>query len=94
VVTTSRYHQADVTDLASMAAVVAGREPLAAYLALPPSVFPAAVSALHRAGTAPRSILVPEKPFSEELAGAIELNHLLSASIPSRRSSASTISSP
>ena len=48
--TSSRYHQADVTDPASMAAVVAGREPLAAYLALPPSVFPGAVSALHHAG--------------------------------------------
>jgi glucose-6-phosphate 1-dehydrogenase len=82
VVTTSRYHQADVTDPASMATVVAGGEPLAAYLALPPSVSPAAVSALHRAGTAPRSILVLEKPFSEDLAGAIELNRLLSSLYP------------
>ena len=82
VVTTSRYHQADVTDPASMAAVVPGREPLAAYLALPPSVLPGAVSALHRAGTPPRSIVVLEKPFSEDLAGAIELNHLLSNLYP------------
>src|SRR5215471_12801388 len=78
VVATSRYHQADVTDPSSMVAVVQGPEPLAAYLALPPSVFPGAVSALHRAGTAPGSVVVLEKPFGEDLAGAIELNRLLS----------------
>jgi glucose-6-phosphate 1-dehydrogenase len=65
-----------------LAAVVAGGEPLAAYLALPPSVFPAAVSALHRAGTTRRSMIVLEKPFSEDLAGALELNHLLSELYP------------
>ena len=82
VVATSRYHQADVTDPSSMAAVVQGAEPLAAYLALPPSVFPGAVSALHRAGTAPRSIVVLEKPFGEDLSGAIALNRLLSRLYP------------
>ena len=79
VVATSRYHQADVTDASSMAAVVQGPVPLAAYLALPPSVFPGAVSALHRAGAAPHSVVVLEKPFGEDLARAIELNHLLSS---------------
>ena len=53
VVATSRYHQADVTDSSSMAAVVQGREPLAAYLALPPFVFPGAVPARCRLDTAP-----------------------------------------
>src|SRR5262245_61880579 len=38
VVAISRYHQADVTDPTSMAVVLPDREPLAAYLALPPSV--------------------------------------------------------
>jgi glucose-6-phosphate 1-dehydrogenase len=75
----SRYHQVDVTDPSRMAAVAQGPEPLAAYLALPPSVFPGAVSALHRAGTAPGSIVALEKPFGEDLAGAIELNRLLSS---------------
>jgi glucose-6-phosphate 1-dehydrogenase len=42
------------------------------------SVFAGAPSALHRARTAPRSIVVLEKPFGEDLAGAIELNHILS----------------
>src|SRR5215475_135869 len=79
VAATSRYHQADVTDPSSMTAVVRGPEPLAAYLALPPSVFPGAVSALHRAGTAAGSIVVLEKPFGEELGAAIALNRLLSS---------------
>src|SRR5262245_32871688 len=63
VVASSRYYQADVTDPSSMAALVEGPEPLAVYLALAPSVFPGAVSALHRAGAAPHSVVVLEKPF-------------------------------
>jgi glucose-6-phosphate 1-dehydrogenase len=82
VVAGSRYHRANVTDPSSMAAVVQTGEPLAAYLALPPSVFPGAVTALHRAGTAPGSIVALEKPFGEDLAGAIELNRLLSSLYP------------
>ncbi|HEY2527149.1 MAG TPA: glucose-6-phosphate dehydrogenase [Xanthobacteraceae bacterium] len=82
VAATSAYHQANVTDPSSMTAVVKGPEPLAAYLALPPSVFPGAVRALHRAGTAPGSIVVLEKPFGEDLDGAIELNRLLSSFYP------------
>jgi len=78
----SRYHQADVTDASRMTAVAQGREPLAAYLALPPFVFPGAVSALHRAGTAQGSIVVLEKPFGESLGEAIELNRLLSTLYP------------
>ncbi|MDQ7905566.1 glucose-6-phosphate dehydrogenase [Phytohabitans sp. ZYX-F-186] len=77
IVNASHYHRADVTDPTSMAAVLPGGDPVAAYLALPPSIFPAAVTALHRAGGAAGSIVVLEKPFSEDLAGAIELNRLL-----------------
>lgn len=76
------YHRANVTDPSSMTAVVQGGEPLAAYLALPPSVFPGAVKALHRAGTAPGSIVVLEKPFGEDLAEATELNRLLAGLYP------------
>jgi glucose-6-phosphate 1-dehydrogenase len=79
VAASSRYHQADVTDPSGMAAVARSGEPLAAYLALPPSVFPGAVTALHSAGTAPGSIVVLEKPFGEDLGEAIELNRLLSS---------------
>jgi glucose-6-phosphate 1-dehydrogenase len=84
VVAAARYHRADVTDPASMAAVLGDGGPVAAYLALPPSLFPAAVTALHRAGTAPGSTVVLEKPFSEDLTGAIELNQLLSGLYPER----------
>jgi glucose-6-phosphate 1-dehydrogenase len=80
----SRYHQADVADQSSMATVVQGRQPLAAYLALPPSIFSGAVSALHGAGIAPGSIVALEKPFGQDLGEAIDLNRLLSSLYPER----------
>ena len=40
VVSASSYHQADVADIPSVAEVIAGDEPVAAYLALPPAVSP------------------------------------------------------
>jgi glucose-6-phosphate 1-dehydrogenase len=43
------YRRADVTDAPEVAAAVAGDGPAAAYLALPPVVFPAAVRALRDA---------------------------------------------
>ncbi|MBO0765075.1 MAG: glucose-6-phosphate dehydrogenase [Hyphomicrobiaceae bacterium] len=82
VVANARYWEGDVTNPSSMAAVVQGREALAAYLALPPSVFPGAVTALNRAGTAPGSIVVLEKPFGQDLREAAELNRLLSKLYP------------
>jgi len=71
------YQQADVTDAPGVAAVVAGDAPVAAYLALPPVVFPAAVSALRDAPLPPGSRIVLEKPFGEELGDAVRLNQLL-----------------
>jgi glucose-6-phosphate 1-dehydrogenase len=82
VVSASDYHRADVTDPAAMTAVTAGAGPIAAYLALPPSIFAATVSALHVAGLAQGSSIVLEKPFGEDLAEATELNALLSRVIP------------
>ena len=82
IVSASQYRQADVTDPGSVAAVVASDEPVAAYLALPPAVFPAAVSALHDAGLPPGSRIVLEKPFGEDLHDAIELNRLLAETLP------------
>jgi glucose-6-phosphate 1-dehydrogenase len=78
VVSASEYQRADVTDPTALTPVIAGGEPVAAYLALPPSVFAATVSALHTAVLAPGSSLVLEKPFGEDLAEATELNSLLS----------------
>jgi len=82
VVEASRYHQADVTDPAAVAAVIAGDGPLAAYLALPPAVFPAAVSALQEAGLPAGSRIVLEKPFGEDRHSATELNRLLAGFLP------------
>ena len=76
------YRQADVTDPASVAGVIAGDEPVACYLALPPAVFPAAVSALHDAGLPAGSRIVLEKPFGEDLASAVGLNRLLADTLP------------
>jgi glucose-6-phosphate 1-dehydrogenase len=84
VVSASSYYRADATDPVALAPVIEAGEPLAAYLALPPFVFAPAVAALHRAGVTERSIVVLEKPFSESLAGAIELNRLLAELYPER----------
>jgi glucose-6-phosphate 1-dehydrogenase len=73
----SVYQQADVTDPQSVAAAVAGNGPVAAYLALPPAVFPAAVTALRDCRLPEGSRVVLEKPFGEDLASAVELNRLL-----------------
>jgi glucose-6-phosphate 1-dehydrogenase len=78
------YQQADVTDPAAVAGVIAGDEPVACYLALPPAVFPGAVSALHDAGLPPGSRLVLEKPFGEDQASAVELNQMLADTLPER----------
>ncbi|MFB7476989.1 glucose-6-phosphate dehydrogenase [Kitasatospora sp. NPDC056184] len=82
VAASARYLRADVTDPADVAAVVAGDGPVAVYLALPPALFPAAVSALHRAGLPAGSRIVLEKPFGEDLASARELNRLIAELVP------------
>jgi glucose-6-phosphate 1-dehydrogenase len=84
VVANAEYRETDVTDPAELTDLVsgAGAEPVAAYLALPPSVFAPTVSALHAAGLPPGSSIVLEKPFGENLAEAIELNTLLTDVLP------------
>ncbi|MFI7612025.1 glucose-6-phosphate dehydrogenase [Nonomuraea terrae] len=77
-----RYRQADATDAADVASLVAGDGPVAVYLALPPAIFPRTVTALHQAGLPPGSRLVLEKPFGEDLDSAVELNRLLSGVLP------------
>ncbi len=79
VLRSSHYRRLDLGDAATVAACVAGDGPVAAYLALPPSVFPLAVRALHSAGLPTGSRVVLEKPFGEDLASAIELNRLLAS---------------
>ncbi|MFH8369843.1 glucose-6-phosphate dehydrogenase [Streptomyces sp. NPDC018031] len=84
VVASADYRKADVTDPSDVAAVVAGDDPVAVYLALPPALFPPTVTALHGAGLPPDSRVVLEKPFGEDLAGAEELNRLLAGLVPER----------
>ncbi|KUN92272.1 glucose-6-phosphate dehydrogenase [Streptomyces caeruleatus] len=82
VVDGARYVRADVTSSADIAAAVAGDGPVAVYLALPPALFPRAVTALHEAGLPKGSRVVLEKPFGEDLASARELNGLLADLVP------------
>jgi glucose-6-phosphate 1-dehydrogenase len=84
VVAASEYRQADVRDPVSVAAAVAGDEPVAAYLALPPLVFPSAVRALRDAGLPAGSRVVLEKPFGEDLASATSLNKLIAEAMSER----------
>jgi len=82
VVAESRYRRADIGDPASVAAVIGADQPVAAYLALPPAVFPAAVCGLHEAGLPAGSRIVLEKPFGEDTGSAIALNKLLAGVAP------------
>jgi glucose-6-phosphate 1-dehydrogenase len=78
VVRSLRYRPVDITDSASVASLLQpGRGPVAAYLALPPALFPATVTALGSVGLARGSRVALEKPFGEDLASAIALNRLL-----------------
>jgi glucose-6-phosphate 1-dehydrogenase len=79
-----RYRRIDLADPASVAACLAGEGPVAVYLALPPAVFPTAVSALHQAGLPDDSQVVLEKPFGEDLDSARALNRLLSELVDER----------
>jgi glucose-6-phosphate 1-dehydrogenase len=76
------YRRVDFNDPGTVAAVMAAAgggasEPVAAYLALPPAVFPPAVAALGAIGLPEGSRIVLEKPFGEDLQSAIALNALL-----------------
>ncbi|MBV9915708.1 MAG: glucose-6-phosphate dehydrogenase [Solirubrobacterales bacterium] len=76
-VRSSRYQRLDLGDPARVTACLAGEGPVAVYLALPPAVFPIAVSALHQAGLPAESQVILEKPFGEDLESARALNRLL-----------------
>jgi hypothetical protein len=64
-----RYRRADVTDPNGVGEVLrsVGSKPIAAYLALPPGVFPPAVRSLAAAGLSDGSRIALEKPFGEDL---------------------------
>ncbi|MGN6377805.1 MAG: glucose-6-phosphate dehydrogenase [Gaiellales bacterium] len=83
-VRSSRHQRLDFGDPSTVAACLAGGDPAAVYLALPPAVFPAAVSALHRAGLPAESQVVFEKPFGEDLESARSLNALVADLVDER----------
>jgi glucose-6-phosphate 1-dehydrogenase len=82
VVSMCSYLRADAADRQSVAEAVAGDGPVAVYLALPPSVFPGAVQAIHDAGLPDGSRIVLEKPFGVDLDSAVKLNQLLAEVVP------------
>jgi glucose-6-phosphate 1-dehydrogenase len=82
VASAARYLRADAADPASVGAAIGDDQPVAAYLALPPGVFPGTVSALHGAGLPDGSRIVLEKPFGEDLTSAVSLNRLLADTVP------------
>ena len=73
-----RYRSVDVADARSVTALFYDRDaPAAAYLALPPSLFPETVTALTEVGLPAGSRIVLEKPFGKDLESAVALNRLL-----------------
>ena len=77
------YRRAEATDSSQLVeALKPNREPIIAYLALPPSVFLPTLQALAGASLAEGSRVVIEKPFGEDLASAQALNRLVHQSFP------------
>ncbi|PZG02446.1 glucose-6-phosphate dehydrogenase [Micromonospora deserti] len=73
-----RYRRADVTDAGQLSAALADLSgPAAVYLALPNTIFQAAVRALTASALPAGSRLVVEKPFGAGLADARQLNEAI-----------------
>ena len=71
------YRPIDLDDPAGVAEVLRGAgddRALVVYLALPPALFSPALRAVRAAGLPPGSRVAVEKPFGEDLAGAVALN--------------------
>ncbi len=78
------YRRLDLCDPSGVAEVLraAGDDrALVVYLALPPALFPPALEALRAAGLPPGSRVAVEKPFGEDLAGAVALNAQLAGTV-------------
>jgi glucose-6-phosphate 1-dehydrogenase len=79
-----RYRQVDFDDPDTVARAIhasvsddSSAGPIAAYLALPPRVYAKAITALRAVELSPDSRIAVEKPFGEDLDGAVDLNALL-----------------
>jgi glucose-6-phosphate 1-dehydrogenase len=63
------YHRADVNDREQIKDALGPlREPVVAYLALPPALFAPTIEAISGIGLPEGSRIVLEKPFGEDLA--------------------------
>jgi glucose-6-phosphate 1-dehydrogenase len=80
VVRALRYRRVELERPAEVAGVL-GDEPVAAYLALPPDLFPAAVRSIADAGLPAGGRIVLEKPFGASLDAAVALNRLLAEAV-------------
>jgi len=79
------YHQADVTDPEQLGrAIGGGADPVAVYLAPPPTVFKSVLQGLVGLRLPTDSRIVIEKPFGQNLASARELNELIRPAFPER----------
>jgi glucose-6-phosphate 1-dehydrogenase len=77
------YHRADVSDREQVARALGPlREPVVAYLALPPAAAAPAIETLSGVGLPEGSRIALEKPFGEDLASAQDLNRLLHQIFP------------
>lgn len=77
-VSSLRYRSVDLDQRDSVASLIdAGSGPVAAYLALPPKVFPDAVTTLGAVDLPWGSRIAVENPFGEDLESAVRLNRLL-----------------
>jgi glucose-6-phosphate 1-dehydrogenase len=75
-----RYIRGDNTDPATFQALrkeLGGAQRPAFYMAIPPSIFPAVVDQLAKAGCASGARVILEKPFGHDLHSAQELNRIL-----------------
>jgi glucose-6-phosphate 1-dehydrogenase len=72
-----RFDPADPATVVAAAGTFTGEGPVAAYLALPPDLFPPTLEALGAAHLPPGSRIAVEKPFGSHLDSAVALNALL-----------------
>jgi glucose-6-phosphate 1-dehydrogenase len=79
----SEYQRADLTSQRELVRSLSWiDEPLVAYLALPPALFPPTIEGLAALNPRPGSKIVVEKPFGEGLESARALNRLIHERFP------------
>ncbi len=71
------HHTGDSRSPEDLRAVLAGEDPIAVYLALPPTIFASTIEAIFDVGLPKGSRLLVEKPFGTDLDSAHALNELL-----------------